>query len=321
MRDQYGRTIDYLRISITDRCNLRCTYCTPKEGIPCISHDEILRYEEIEQICRIMAEKGLKHVKITGGEPLVRKDVAGLIRRLKEISGIETVTLTTNGILLESMIHELVDAGMDGVNISLDTMDAEEFGRITRGGEIRRVMAGIRAAASYSEITVKINCVLDGAHWKENAVSIAALAKTDRIHVRFIEHMPIGLQPEKRAKLQDRVKDVLEDAYGKAEACEGPMGYGPGVYYQLEGFLGSIGFISAVSHKFCSGCNRVRLTADGRLRMCLQSEESVDLKAILRGDHSEQIGRIIEQAVYRKPLEHHFEVQGIEATGMSQIGG
>ncbi|MDO4941452.1 MAG: GTP 3',8-cyclase MoaA [Lachnospiraceae bacterium] len=321
MKDQYGRKIDYLRISITDRCNLRCTYCMPEEGIVCIGHDQILRYEEIITICRAMAQKGFKHLKITGGEPLVRRGAAGLIRQLKAISGIETVTLTTNGILLEAMIQDLADAGIDGINVSLDTLDAKIYARITRGGNLNQVLAGLKAVLRYPQITLKVNCVLSGEDWEENAISVAELAKDLPIHVRFIEHMPIGPEPNKEVTRQDLVKEVLERAYGTAVLSERPMGYGPSVYYRFEGFSGKIGFISAVSHKFCSECNRVRLTADGRLRLCLQSKESVDLKAVLRGNHPERLGKIIEQAVYRKPREHHFEEQSIETTGMSQIGG
>lgn len=321
MKDQYGRKIDYLRISITDRCNLRCTYCMPEEGIDCIEHDQILRYEEIITICDTMAQKGLKHLKITGGEPLVRRGVTELIRRLKAIPGIETVTLTTNGILLESMIQNLADAGIDGINVSLDTLDAEAYARITRGGNLNQVLAGLKAVLYYPQITLKVNCVLGGENWKKNAVSVAGLAKNLPIHVRFIEHMPIGLESDKEATLQDLVKEALECAYGTAVPSEGPMGYGPSVYYRFEGFAGKIGFISAVSHKFCSGCNRVRLTADGRLRLCLQSKESINLKAVLRGNDPKRLGQIIEQAVYQKPREHHFEERNIETTGMSQIGG
>ena len=171
MKDQYGRTIDYLRISVTDRCNLRCTYCMPEEGITCIPHEEILRYEEMEQICRIMAEMGLKHIKVTGGEPLVRKGISGFIRTLKEIPGIETVTLTTNGILLESMAEELASAGIDGINVSLDTLDEEAFRAITRGGDVKRVLAGLRKMHQYPQITLKINCVLGGKNWKKNHAS------------------------------------------------------------------------------------------------------------------------------------------------------
>ncbi len=321
MKDQYGRTIDYLRISVTDRCNLRCTYCMPEEGITCIPHEEILRYEEMEQICRIMAEMGLKHIKVTGGEPLVRKGISGFIRTLKEIPGIETVTLTTNGILLESMAEELASAGIDGINVSLDTLDEEAFRAITRGGDVKRVLAGLRKMHQYPQITLKINCVLGGENWKKNAVSVAELAKNHPIHVRFIEHMPIGREPEKEAKREEQVRVVLETVYGPSILCEKPMGFGPSVYYHFEGFLGKIGFISAVSHKFCSGCNRIRLTADGRLRMCLQSGNSTDLKAVLRGENPEGLESVIQKSVYEKPREHHFDKESIETVSMSQIGG
>lgn len=320
MLDQYGRMIDYLRISITDRCNLRCVYCMPPEGICYMSHEEILRYEEIEVICQAMASQGLKHIKITGGEPLVRQGCPHLIQSLKNISGIETVTLTTNGILLEEMAEQLVHAGVDGINISLDTLDAHEYARITRGGDLNKVLRGLETILNYQNITVKINCVL-GANWKETACSLAQLAIKNPVHVRFIEHMPIGLGDGKETRLQDQVKKVLENVYGPANVTEKPMGFGPSVYYKFENFQGKIGFISAISHKFCEHCNRVRLTADGKLRLCLQSENAIDLKTVLRSDRREELVSVIKEAIWQKPREHDFDKKQIEAKSMSQIGG
>ena len=319
MKDSYGRTIDYLRISITDRCNLRCVYCMPAEGIPCISHEEILTYEEIQTICEKMATLGLKHIKITGGEPLVRKECWSLIRKLKNIPSIETVTLTTNGILLAELAEKLVQAGVDGVNISLDTLDAAEYSRITRGGDVKKVLEGLKTILSYPQVTVKVNCVLGGDGWEQNAITIAELAKKYCVHVRFIECMPTDWKQQ--TKLQDRVREVLESVYGPASDCEKPLGFGPSRYYQFEGFQGKIGFISAISHKFCENCNRLRLTADGKLRLCLQSKESMELKSLLRQGRDSELMDAIRTAIYRKPKEHHFEHSNIETVGMSQIGG
>lgn len=320
MLDQYGRTIDYLRISITDRCNLRCVYCMPPEGVSCMSHEAILRYEEIEAICQAMAVQGLKHIKITGGEPLVRKGCSHLIRSLKNISGIETVTLTTNGILLEEMAEQLVHAGVDGINISLDTLDAKEYAQITRGGDINKVLRGLETILRHPNVIVKINCVLDE-NWEQTACSLAELAVKMPVHVRFIEHMPIGLGGDKEVRLQDQVKKTLENVYGPAKVAEKPMGFGPSVYYQFENFQGKIGFISAISHKFCGNCNRVRLTADGKLRLCLQSEDSIDLKTILRSDRKTELISVIKEAIWQKPREHNFDQKQIEAKSMAQIGG
>lgn len=321
MKDNYGRTIDYLRISITDRCNLRCVYCMPEEGITCIPHKEILSYEEIQTICQKMAEIGLKHIRITGGEPLVRKECWNLIQRLKENPLIETVTLTTNGILLAEMAEKLVQAGVDGINISLDTLDQIEYAQITRGGDVKKVLEGLKAILNYPQVTTKINCVVGGEGWEKRAVSIAELAKNNPVHVRFIEYMPTDRKQLRQMKLQDEVRKLLESVYGLAVDCEKPFGFGPSSYYQLEGFLGKIGFISAMSHKFCETCNRLRLTADGKLRLCLQSSEMIDLKSLLRQGNELELIAAIQAAIDRKPKEHHLEESGIETVSMSQIGG
>ena len=321
MKDSYGRVIDYLRISITDRCNLRCVYCMPEDGIVCMKHEDILRYEEIVTICKTMADMGLKHVKITGGEPLVRKGCEDLIRKIKEIPQIETVTITTNGIMLEEKMEALVDAGVDGINISLDTLDENAFRTITRGGDLHKVLKGLKKALMYPEVTVKVNCVLGGDQWQDVAISMAALAKELPVHVRFIELMPAVIEGIKQTKLQDQVKEVLESYYGRASEQEPPMGFGPSQYFSLKGFQGQIGFISAISHKFCKTCNRVRLTADGNLRLCLQSRQVTDLKTPLREGREKELVAIIQDAVDRKPKEHHFEETAIETVSMSQIGG
>lgn len=322
MKDQYRRTIDYLRISITDRCNLRCTYCMPAEGVETICHDEILTFEEICRICKAFAELGVKHIKVTGGEPLVRRDVDVLIREIKQISGVETVTLTTNGTLLPRYIEKLASAGVDGINISLDTLNAEEFRAITRVGNVEDVLSGIQSTIAYDNVVVKINCVLEGENWRERAVSIALLAKEYPVHVRFIERMPLVEEGILEDTVENQVKAVLESEYGAMEKYEKKLGPGPSVYYSLGGFQGKIGFISAMSHKFCDKCNRVRLTCDGTLRMCLQSKEGVDLKAKLRSGVSEEcLKACIEEALSKKPKEHQFHLSQIQADGMSQIGG
>lgn len=322
MRDQYGRTIDYIRISITDRCNLRCTYCMPAEGLQVTPHEEILRYEEIGRIVKIAVKTGLRHVKITGGEPLVRQDAAELIGRLKKIPGIETVTLTTNGILLPRYMEDLARAGVDGINISLDTLEEEAYHRITRFGHVKEVLDGLQSALAYPEISVKINSVLEEKHWQENAVALARLAKDYPVHVRFIERMPLSLNEICRDSQEDMVVKVLEEAYGKMTPYENRLGNGPSVYYSLEGFRGKIGFISAVSHKFCDSCNRVRLTSNGHLRMCLQSGKEIDLKTPMReGCGDKKILELLEEGIRNKPREHHFLSENIQSDGMSKIGG
>ena len=320
MKDGYGRTIDYLRISITDRCNLRCTYCMPEEGIPCLAHGDILTYEEIETICRAMAQIGLKHVRITGGEPLVRRQCWRLVEKLRRIPRLQTVTLTTNGILLAQYAQQLVEAGLDGVNISLDTLDADAYREITRCGDVSRVLAGLEEMQKYPQVTVKVNCVLGGKKWEHTARSVAGLAKGYPVHVRFIERMPLA-DDSAQGCAQDDVLAALEAAYGAAQPCEKPMGFGPSTYVQFTGFWGKIGFISAVSHKFCADCNRIRLTADGKLRLCLQSDRMVDLRALVRGGHTGELIPTVQEALAHKPQAHCFEQHGIETACMSEIVG
>lgn len=322
MKDTYGRTIDYIRISITDRCNLRCVYCMPKEGVPFLAHEELLSFEEIIKVCESASMLGLKHVKITGGEPLVRKGVDHLIAQIKQIPQIETVTLTTNGILLPEYMERLAEAKTDGINISLDTLDAEQYHELTRFGSIDDVLVGFQSALQYPQITTKINCVLEDSKWQENAVAIAGLAKEADVHVRFIERMPLGIQEATGCTQEETVVSLLETVYGPLIPYGDQLGYGPSHYFSIKGFRGKIGFISAVSHKFCDQCNRIRLTSTGLLRMCLQSQEGIDLRVYLRrGCSKEELADSIFSGVQRKPKEHHFEEQNIEAGGMSQIGG
>ena len=324
MIDSYGRVIDYLRISVIDRCNLRCVYCMPEEGLEMTSHEEVLTYGEIVRICKIMAKTGLKKIKLTGGEPLVRKELPKLAGRLKAIPGIEKVTLTTNGILLEELMEELHDAGIDSINISLDTLDRDLYAQITRRDQLETVKKGIEAALAYPDISLKINCVPMGLP-KQNLSEIAALAKYHRIHVRFIEMMPIGYGKNYRFVGENEILGQLEEKFGKAEIFNGKLGNGPCHYYDFEGFQGKIGFISAISHKFCSECNRVRLTSQGFLKTCLQYNTGNDLKVPMRtGASDEELQELIMRTINEKPIGHRFLEEGISDENnlnMSQIGG
>lgn len=322
MKDQHGRRIDYIRISVTDRCNLRCTYCMPEEGVIWTAPEEILSYEELTRIVRQAAALGIRHVKITGGEPLVRKGVDNLIRDLKALSGIETVTLTTNGLLLPVQMESLAAAGVDGINISLDTLDEEAYHRITRNGHVKDVLAGIEAALSYRNIPVKLNSVLEETGWQQTAQMLAELARTKPLHVRFIERMPLSVNEICKESREEQVIAVLEEMYGPMQRYVKKLGNGPGVYYSLEGFRGKIGFISAVSHKFCDRCNRIRLTSEGMLRMCLQSQTGIDLKGPLRAGCTDgELLALLEEGIQRKPREHHFSEENIESDAMAKIGG
>lgn len=322
MIDLYGRDINYLRISITDRCNLRCRYCMP-DGISCVPMEEILTYEEIERIAACASALGIRHIKVTGGEPLVRKDCTHLIKRLKNIPGIETVTLTTNGVLLFEYIEELKKAGVDGINISLDSVRPEVYQEITGRDELSKVLDGISESLRYG-IPTKVNGVSLGGKYSGEWRGLVELARKWPLDVRFIELMPIGLG--KKCPSQDNRK-LLRDIsaeYGKPIPELGQRGYGPAVYYRIPGFQGKIGFISAIHGKFCSSCNRVRLTSQGYLKTCLCYENGVDLRQIIRqGAGDEVLQEAIREAVGRKPAAHCFEnlPEITEKKNMYCIGG
>lgn len=329
MIDEYKRKIDYVRISVTDRCNLRCAYCMPREGASFAAEDSLLTDEEIISLCSCFADLGLRKFKITGGEPLVRQNISCLIRKLKEIKGVETVTLTTNGVFLAEQMEELVKAGIDAVNISLDTLSEEKFKELTGFGELKRVKAGIQKALEYKNIPVKINCVpLRKYNDEESILSMAALAQKARLHVRFIEVMPIGKGKSTRGYSEDEIKEILMRKFGQLLPSGETLGNGPGKYYDMEGFQGKIGFISAVSHGFCAGCNRVRLTSAGILKGCLHYGGGIDLKKALKeGKSREDMKELIREAIRQKPERHLFYRETaigkelFEDKGMSQIGG
>lgn len=334
MKDNYGRRIDYLRISLTDRCNLRCIYCMPEEGVPFRAHDSILRIEEIEQFVRRAAKAGIHKIRLTGGEPLVRKGVLDLIRNISDVPGIEDVSLTTNGILLPKMAADLREAGLTRVNISLDTLDPIQFTYITRLGKIEDVFAAIDAALEYGFDPVKVNAVavrsLD-----QDFFGFAKLSYDKTLHVRFIEYMPVGessggtgagwteadIIPAK--EIIEKINKGAEEAgIGALEPVgeDGlPAGGGPAIYYRFPDGKGTVGFISAMSNHFCASCNRLRLTADGKIRPCLFSDEEVDVKEAIRSGSEEAIDKAISEALGIKPDAHHEE-RGTERR-MSQIGG
>lgn len=331
MIDDFNRKIDYIRISVTDRCNLRCVYCMPQKGVDFISHENILTYEEIIRLCECFAKLGISKVKLTGGEPLVRKDISLLIRKIKNIQGIEKVTITTNGIQLADKIEELYKAGIDGINISLDTLNSEYFKKLTRFDGLDKVKEGICEVLKYKDITVKINAVplkREGA--KEDILAMVSLAKAQPLHIRFIEVMPIGLGKNLTSYNEEEIIKLITNTYGTLTPYMDVLGNGPSHYYSLEGYKGKIGFISAISHQFCSSCNRIRLTSDGYLKNCLHYANGVDLKTMMRQGIDD--GALVDEicnAIKRKPKEHHFkdymEMNELESTlerrSMSQIGG
>lgn len=323
MQDQFKRQIEYLRISVTDRCNLRCQYCMPPEGIQWIPHESILSFEEILRLMRISTQFGFRRFRITGGEPLVRKGILEFLKEAAQISGVEDLMLTTNGILLPEMAFDLKKTGVKRVNISLDTLDAERFREITRGGDVRKVIQGVFRSLEAGLEPVKINVVVVRSSNFQELPQFLELARNYPLHIRFIELMPIGASSERRDDFVPiaEMKDVLglkEDMVTQAI-----QGGGPAEYYQPEGFQGSIGFISAISRHFCSTCNRVRLTADGKLRPCLHSSYEIDLRIALRsGQSDEEIADRFASAVWQKPAQHHMQDEAWnDVRMMSQIGG
>ena len=310
---------------MTDRCNLRCIYCMPKEGIRLTGRENILQEPEIIRVCRVMAELGIKKIKITGGEPLVRPRMPGLIHQIKAIPGIEKVTLTTNGILLKKQMKELAEAGLDSLNISLDTLIPEKYQEITGADELERVRKSIFMAEK-SEIRVKINTVLQKGVNDEEWKSLAELAKKNKLDVRFIELMPIGQGRAENGISGAWVLGKLKEAYGiegEFYPLEGRFGNGPAVYYQLPGFQGKIGLISALHGKFCDRCNRIRMTSTGKLKACLCYADTISVFEAARHGSEEEIRKCLEQAIRGKPKMHHFEEQNFitEQKNMSQIGG
>lgn len=318
MKDKAGREIDYMRISITDRCNLRCKYCMPGD-IETTDMANLLTYEEIAKVTETAASLGIRHIRLTGGEPLVRRGCVDLVKKIKNISGIDTVGMTTNGVLLAEHARVLKEAGLDSVNVSLDTLDETEFQRLTGRDELKAVLAGIGAVQEV-EIPVKINTV----HYKNlNWRAVLAYADERQIPVRFIEMMPIGYGAAYTGKSNEELFRQIEDCYGSASEA-GKHGAGPAVYYHFPGLNIEVGFISAIHHKFCESCNRIRLTSEGYLKLCLCYEKGVDLRAVLRDPEKGQaLQEVMKKAILEKPVEHCFEQisEMTEHKAMVRIGG
>lgn len=323
MLDRYGRVINYLRISVTDRCNLRCCYCMP-EGVQDVGMKNILTFEEIWEIVRTGVSLGITHIRITGGEPLVRKGCVDLIRGIREIPGVETITMTTNGVLLGNYGKQLKEAGVDGVNISLDTLDPEEFYKITGKRKLQEVLAGIRVAKT-AGLPVKLNAV----NRKElDPIPLVRYAQEENLPLRFIEMMPVGYGKKYVGRSNEELRETLEAVCGKAECMTNReelsrMGSGPAVYYQFSDLKVPVGFISAIHGKFCDTCNRVRLTAEGYLKLCLCYDEGEDLRRVLHEGEKENLRTIMEQTIFRKPAAHCFEhpAEMTETHEMVKIGG
>jgi cyclic pyranopterin phosphate synthase len=328
INDAYNRPINYLRISVTDRCNFRCVYCMPPDGVEPCGHEDVLTYEEITLVVRAAASLGLSKLRLTGGEPLVRLGFANLVHMIASVPGIDDVAATTNGLLLAQKAAELKAAGLRRVNVSLDTLRPERFAQITRVDALPRVLEGIAAAQAAGLTPVKINTVVARGMNEDEVAEIARTTVERDWHVRFIELMPVGESSTwaeqgyvPTAEIRSMVETLGEllPAGGSAPSA----GAGPARYYRLPGARGTIGFISAVSEHFCSQCNRLRLTADGRLRPCLLSDRETDLREVLRGGAGvEEVADLIAQAVMLKPEAHRLSLhEGPRGRTMSQIGG
>lgn len=332
MKDGQGRQIDYLRISLTDRCNLRCIYCMPEHGVKSIPHESILTLEEVHKAIECASQLGIKHIRFTGGEPTVRKGLLSLIERTAQTPGIESVALTTNAILLPNMAADLKAAGLSRVNISLDTLDAEQYRFITRRGNLDDALKGVEAALSSGLSPVKLNTVAVRS-LNQDLLSFARLTVDAPLHVRFIEYMPIGSGEDCGGcgwGLDDVVpaKEIIETINMQAQSIglgslqpttATPDGWGPAQYYRLPDAQGTVGVISAISNHFCASCNRLRLTADGKIKPCLFSDTEYDIRSALRKGDKEEVLSVFEAALSHKPSGHEHRV-GTRRM-MSQVGG
>lgn len=326
MLDKYNRNINYLRISLTDRCNLRCRYCMPEEGVSSLGHNKILSLEEMARLVKIASGIGIHKIRLTGGEPLVRKNIAQFIRYISSLPEIDDIAITTNGVLFDRMADELQDAGLNRANISLDTLDAEKFKYITRRDHLSDVKKAIYRALELEMHPVKINTVVMKGFNDDEILDFAELACKHPLHIRFIEFMPVGdLRFFQKNRMLDTgtMKNMIEEKYTLLPGKR-IKGNGPAKYFMLEGGQGSIGFISPMSNHFCGECNRIRLTAEGGLRGCLYDRREINLRDALRNNASdEEIQELFIRAIIMKPARHNMNTGWGEENKrkMYQIGG
>ena len=324
--DGFNRPITYLRVSVTDKCNLRCVYCMPETGLPWLRREEILSYEEIAEIVAAAASVGVRSIRLTGGEPLVRRDLARLVRAIAAVPGIEDIALSTNGLLLEEQLDDLVAAGLRRINLSLDTLRADRFEAIARRPGLDAVLRGMAAALGAGLVPLKLNCVVMRGRNDDELRDFAELTRDRAIYVRFIELMPVhenlGMQRDEYVSADEILERIA--AGGELHPVVGPGGNGPASYFAFPNAAGAVGVISPLSHDYCERCNRVRLTADGRLRLCLFGDHDLDLRSPLRaGAGREKLAGLLSSAMLIKPERHHLRL-GETASRMrafSEIGG
>lgn len=319
MKDQFDREINYMRISVTDRCNFRCKYCMPESGVENLGHDKILSFESIERIVRAAVNLGIHKFRLTGGEPLVRKGIVGLVEKLAQIEGVHDLAMTTNGALLKDYAADLKKAGLSRLNISMDTFYEEKYREITRGGDINEVMDGLDAAVAAGFARIRFNAVIMRGFNDDEILSFAQLTLNEAFDVRFIELMPIGHAENDwrygyvpNSEIMDRLPGLVPVSSKDSVAQ----------YYKYPDAVGRIGFISPMSDHFCGSCNKIRLTADGKLKPCLHTNEELDLSPILKTGDDEALREAISQAIFNKEEKHHLN-EGAEPIDrdMNKIGG
>jgi cyclic pyranopterin phosphate synthase len=325
-----GQKVDYLRLSVTDRCNFRCVYCMPPEGVPFKPHDSLLSYEDMVFFVEAAVEMGITKVRLTGGEPLVRKGVPDLVRLIRAIPGVHDISLTTNGVLLPRFVRELKSAGLDRVNISLDSLDPERYRLLTRGGSLQAALEGVEVALRAPLAPVKLNVVMVRGLLPE-LPSFVAITRDRPLHVRFIEWMPMGgcgprniddllTKAEVLAALSKLGGSKSGSLAPIASPLDSPVGWGPADYYRFPGHKGTVGFIGSVSDHFCGECNRLRLTADGRLKNCLFSDQEIDVKEAVRIRDRARVFALIRESLEDKTFDKNL-LSGRTERGMSQVGG
>jgi len=321
-----GQVVDYLRLSVTDRCNYRCVYCMPPEGVPFKPHEEILSYEDMAFFVNAAVRMGISKVRVTGGEPLVRRGLPDLIGMIHALPEIRDISLTTNGILLPRFGAALKERGLDRVNISLDSLDPQRYRLMTRGGSLQAVLAGVEAALRFDLSPVKLNVVMMPELLAE-LPSFVAITRERPLHVRFIEWMPVGgcgprstSESLSKQQVMAALQQLGVERLGRLEPVASPGGWGPARYYRFHGHEGTIGFIGSVSDHFCGECNRLRLTADGRLKNCLFSSDEIDVRGAIQARDEDAVLSCIEESLECKTFDKNV-LPGLTSRGMSQVGG
>ena len=323
MLDRFGRNVDYLRISITDKCNLRCLYCMPEKGNTFCSDEKKLSNDEIQRIVNLSSKLGIRKVRLTGGEPLVMDGVVDLIKNIDLIDGIEEIAITTNGILLDDKIEALSKCGLKKVNISLDTLNKDKYFKITRGGNLSKVLSAIDKGIKLG-IKIKLNTVIVEGINDDEILDLIDLTKKIPVDVRFIELMPIGEGKKFKGLSNENILKFITESNIEFEEIKRNSHDGPAEYIKLKEALGRVGFISAMSNCFCKDCNRMRITTDGYLKQCLNWKSEINLKSIIKsGANDEEIKDIIEKAIYNKPEKYLFKSvdENKEIKFMNEIGG